>query len=329
MTNSNNKGQQEGELVWGHSANMKELQNIITYIAKSDFPVLIEGETGTGKELIAQAIQQQSNRSRNPFIRINCATIPETLIESTLFGHEKGAFTGAYTKKPGLFTIANGGTIFLDEIGDANIPFLSKLLRVMQEQSYYCLGGLTDMVANVRIIAATSKNVKLEIEKGSFNKALYERFTYSLLIPPLRDRKEDILTLLEYFVKKYNYIKSGLYMGNLLSDWTKEIMAFDWPGNVRQLEQFVKNALTLGESYAVKKFIGEKNSGMNLLNHETDITAQFYDTLDTYEGLSRKDTAYVLLINYALKIYNNNVAIAAKKLGIAERTLYRWIDKIK
>jgi DNA-binding NtrC family response regulator len=235
----------------GQSAAMQGIYKEIGRVASKPVPVLIRGETGTGKELIARAIYQHSDRSRAPFIAVNCAAIPETLLESELFGHEKGAFTGAQTRRIGRFEQAQGGTILLDEIGDMTPATQVKLVRLLQEKSLQRVGGKENIPLDVRVIAATHRDLETAIVRKEFREDLYYRLNVVVIsLPPLRQRREDILSLTRYFLQKH-----GPSLGNPAPSIQPEAMEFlqgqPWPGNVRQLENIVRKALLLAQNYTM------------------------------------------------------------------------------
>lgn len=228
----------------GESQQMKKLQQQILRIASSDVSVLIIGESGTGKELIARNIHLLSARARQPLISVNCAALPPTLIESELFGHEKGAFTSALDKRIGRFEQAEGGTIFLDEIGELPLEVQSKFLRVLQEKEVEVIGGKTKKV-NVRVIAATNRNLQEDIVSGRFRADLYYRLNvFPLVSPPLRDRKQDLPLLINYFIGKLSKLEGSTVTG--MSDQAiQELLNYDWPGNVRELENIIHRSILL------------------------------------------------------------------------------------
>ncbi|MCX8022242.1 MAG: sigma-54 dependent transcriptional regulator [Syntrophorhabdaceae bacterium] len=232
---------------------MRNVVSLVVRVAKTDSTCLIKGESGVGKEVVANMIHELSDRVRQPLIKLNCAAIPETLLESELFGYEKGAFTGAYQRKIGKFEMANKGTIFLDEIGDLPLPLQSKLLRVIQEKEIERLGGLQPVKVDVRIIAATNKNLEDEVKNGRFREDLYYRLNVvTIEVPPLRERREDIPGLLEFFLKKFNSRHKKDIKG-----FTKEardaLMKYSYPGNVRELENIVERALVLTRGDYISK----------------------------------------------------------------------------
>lgn len=234
----------------GESDIQKQLMQKISQVAGTDATVLILGETGTGKELLARAIHARSRRCDEPLVKVNCAALPAGLIESELFGHEKGAFTGAVCRKAGRFEIADGGTIFLDEIGDLPLELQAKLLRVLQEGEIERVGSSKTMSVNVRVIAATNRNLGKSMSEGSFREDLYYRLNvFPVYSPPLRDRKEDIKVLAYHFLNKY-CVKVGKRIHEISPDTLTRLQAYSWPGNVRELENIIERAIILtdGES---------------------------------------------------------------------------------
>jgi PAS domain S-box-containing protein len=236
------------EEIVSRSANFKKVLQQIEQVATTDATVLILGESGTGKELIARAIHNISNRSKQPLVKVNCATLPANLIESELFGHEKGAFTGAVEKKIGRFELADGGTIFLDEIGELPVELQAKLLRVLQEGEFERLGNPKTMKVNVRVIAATNRNLKMAIEKKEFREDLYYRLNvFPVICPPLRERKDDIALLVKHFCKKHEG-KIGKSVHTIPDKVNEALIAYDWPGNIRELENIIERALILSNN---------------------------------------------------------------------------------
>ncbi len=227
----------------GNSSQMQDIYKTIGRIAESKATVLIQGESGTGKELVANAVHYNSLRKNGPFIKMNCAALPETLLESELFGHEKGSFTGAVTARRGKFEAAHGGTIFLDEIGEMSPMLQSKLLRILQDQTFDRIGGNQSITVDVRVIAATNKNLEEEVKKGRFREDLYYRLNVVFIhIPPLRSRKEDIIPLIEYFLTKYSSEVKSETIG--ISKAVVDILLnYDWPGNVRELENVIERSI--------------------------------------------------------------------------------------
>lgn len=233
------------EILIGNSPAMQEVYKLIGQVAPTDVTVLIHGESGTGKELVARAIYTHSRRADKTFLPVNCAALPEELLESELFGHERGAFTGAYTQRIGKFEQCHGGTIFLDEIGDMSLKTQSKILRVLQEGEIQRLGGNERIKVDVRIIAATNKDLKRLIAQGKFREDLYYRLNVvTLRIPPLRERKEDIPLLASYFLKR-DTEAIGKQIRGISEEGMRKLLEHDWPGNVRELENVIKRAVVI------------------------------------------------------------------------------------
>lgn len=233
------------EIMIGNSPAMQEVYKTIGRVARSDATVLISGETGTGKELVASILHNSSTYSRGPLIKVNCAALPETLLESELFGHEKGSFTGAVTQRKGRFEMANKGTIFLDEVGEMSLPTQKKLLRVLQEREFERVGGSVSIRIDTRIISATNKVLSQEIEEGRFREDLYYRLNIiSIYLPPLRDRRDDIPLLVEHFLDKHRY-QPQAGPARISQSALDKLMEYDWPGNVRQLENVIERATVL------------------------------------------------------------------------------------
>lgn len=235
------------ELLIGNSAAMQEVYKTVGRIAHSDATVLVTGETGTGKELIASILHSTSSYARGPLVKVNCAALPETLLESELFGHEKGAFTGAVNQRKGRFEMANKGTIFLDEVGEMTLATQKKLLRVLQEREFERVGGSVSVKVDTRIITATNKVLPHEIETGRFREDLFYRLNViAIYLPPLRDRKDDIPLLVEHFVEKHRY-EPGAGPARVSQGAMDILMDYDWPGNVRELENWIERATVLSQ----------------------------------------------------------------------------------
>ncbi len=233
------------DLLIGNSTAMQEVYKTIGRVARSDATVLITGETGTGKELIATILHETSNYARGPLIKVNCAALPETLLESELFGHEKGAFTGAMNQRKGRFELANKGSIFLDEIGEMTLSTQKKLLRVLQEREFERVGGTMSVKVDTRVIAATNKVLQQEVEENRFREDLYYRLNViAIYLPPLRDRRDDIPLLVEHFLNKYRATpRSG--PARMSQQAMDALMEYDWPGNVRELQNLIERAAVL------------------------------------------------------------------------------------
>ena len=232
----------------GEHPKMREVFRVVTKIAATNSTVLIVGESGTGKELVARAIHDGSQRRDKPFMAINCAAIPDTLIESELFGHEKGSFTGANAREMGIFEASNGGTVFLDEIGEMNVAMQAKLLRAIQEKEIRRVGGKVNIPLDVRILSATNKELEQEIKRGNFREDLFYRLNVIRInLPPLRERGSDVKTLAEFFIKKYSQ-STGIAMDGISKPALKLLMNYTWPGNVRQLESVIERSVLMAES---------------------------------------------------------------------------------
>jgi transcriptional regulator with GAF, ATPase, and Fis domain len=227
---------------------MRRLLQLVERVARQDTTVLILGDSGTGKELIAQALHRSSRRSDKPFVAINCAAITETLLESELFGHEKGSFTGAVAQKKGKLEVAEGGTVFLDEIGELAAPLQAKLLRVLQQREFERVGGTKTIPLNVRIIAATNRDLNAEARKGRFREDLYHRLNVvALHMPPLRERPEDIPLLAEHFLRK-SARRIGRAMAGITPEAERVLIRYPWPGNVRELENAMERGVVLSDT---------------------------------------------------------------------------------
>jgi PAS domain S-box-containing protein len=302
---------------------MKRLFGMLELIAESDTTVLIEGESGTGKELFAKAIHSISNRRKGPLITINCGSIPDTLLESELFGYKAGAFTDAKKDKSGRLALAEGGTLFLDEIGDISQLLQSKLLRVLQDKVYEPLGSTSSFKANVRIVAATNKNLEKLVKNGVFRDDLYYRVNVvKLLLPPLRKRKEDIPLLVEYFIRKFNRLNDRKIQG-ISSEALSILMAHDFPGNIRELENIIEYA-----SLVCKKIILGIEHLPEYLRQQSDNMK-----IGMSKALPQKEFSFHDIernfIFEALRENSWNRSVTAAKLGIHPTTLWRKIKRLK
>src|SRR6186997_3340086 len=247
------KEQSKYTMLFGHSHPMQEVRDLIERVSDTDVTVLIRGESGVGKELVARALHEQSLRKDKPFVKVNCAALPTELLESELFGFEKGAFTGAIQHKPGKFEFANHGTIFLDEIGDMSFPLQAKLLQVVQDGEFSRLGGKNDVRVDVRIIAATNKDLEYAVASGQFREDLFFRLNVvSIHLPPLRERREEIPILSDYFLKKYSVQYNKPY-SELSQETLSLLMDYDWPGNIRELENLIKRTVVLASEAPMRK----------------------------------------------------------------------------
>ncbi len=239
----------------GNSPPIKQLKQLINQVCDTGLSVLITGESGVGKELVARSLHRQSSRSSKPFVKVNCAALPNELLESELFGYEKGAFTGATEAKPGKFELADGGTMFLDEIGDMSIGLQAKLLQVLQDSEFCRVGGIKDKRVDVWVVCATNHDLEADIQKGTFREDLFYRINIiKIEVPPLRDRKEDIPQLIEHFLKKYSKALNRNTSSLKISDQLMDIfMRHHWPGNVRELENYVQKIIVMGDEEGVKQ----------------------------------------------------------------------------
>jgi Nif-specific regulatory protein len=301
---------------------MRAVYDQIAQVADSPATVLIRGESGTGKELVARAIHFSSSRRNNPLVCVNCAALPENLIESELFGHEKGAFTGAVQQHRGRFELANGGTIFLDEIGDISVAVQVRLLRVLQERTFERVGGTQPIKVNVRVIAATSVDLEKAISENEFREDLYYRLNvFPIMLPRLRDRRSDIILLADHFVTKYNKAY-GRNIKRISSAAINMIMAYHWPGNVRELENCIERAVLSSADNVVHAY-----SLPPSLQTETQTST----SLIPDEGASLKDMVNSYereLIVDALKKHRGSAAAAARYLQTTPRILNYRITKL-
>jgi DNA-binding NtrC family response regulator len=299
----------------GRSPKMREICELILDISDSDSNVLIQGESGTGKEVIARAIHQESRRSKGPFVVVNCAAYAETLLHSELFGHEKGAFTGAIRRKPGRFEQASGGTIFLDEIGEISLPTQVTLLRVIQERRFERVGGEETLAADARIIAATNRDLKKAMGQERFREDLYWRLNViSLNVPPLRERKEDIPQLVQNFMDKYNQILARRVVA-FSHEAMDLIFGHHWPGNVRELENTVERCMVL----AKRDVISAEDLPYDLPTQES--SSQGADQTGNLDSIERTHVKSIL------EQCRWNKYRAAKMMGISRSTLYSKIRK--
>ncbi len=302
----------------GTSYVIQEIKEFIKIVAPTNTSVLITGESGTGKELVARAIHKESPRSMNPFVEVNCAAIPEELIESELFGHEKGSFTGAIQKRRGKFDLANGGTIFLDEIGDMSLKTQAKILRIIEEKKFERVGGSKPVEVDVRIIAATNKNLEEEIRKGNFREDLYYRLNViPIHIKPLRERKEDIPVLVEYFLSKI-CSENGRDKKEITKDAIDILCNYNWPGNVRELRNLIERLviLTPGRIIRSSDIIGSLK-GVTYRRYESAIDAKTYR-----EARINFEKEFIL---QKLRENDWNISKTAEAIGLERSYLHKKI----
>lgn len=298
----------------GHSASIEKLRHLLYKISNADLPVLIRGESGSGKELVAQSLHNLSNRRKEPFIAINCGAIPKDLLESELFGHIKGSFTGAYSDRTGKLKSAGKGSLFLDEIGEMPLILQVKLLRVIQEKVYSPLGSSKKERLNARIICATNKDLKKMIANGSFREDLYYRINgVEVRVPPLRERKEDIIVLAEYFLEKYSKKSGKIKLKNLGNNLKKSLVNYSWPGNVRELENLIEREVI---------FCGENDCEINHIAQ--NIIEK--DTIDLKLPVLNLEKLEDLAIRQAIAS-TDSISEAATLLGISRATMYRKMSK--
>ncbi len=299
----------------GRSSKMQAIFDLIEKISRVDSNVLIEGESGTGKELVARAIHFNSHRANGPFVTINCAAIPDNLLESELFGYVKGAFTGATQSKKGLFAEADGGTIFLDEIGDMSLNLQSKLLRVLEEKTIRPLGSNQQIPVNVRIIAATNQDLKKAVEEKKFREDLYYRLNVlNIKLPPLRERKEDIPLLVEHFIKKYSE-KYGKKVKGINPRLYSCLESYPWPGNVRELENAIERAVALAD--------GERIEEIDIPVEECKLPQPESEPILILDKIIPLEELERIYIRKVLELTGGNKGKAAELLGISKRTIYR------
>ncbi len=295
----------------GKSAAMQDVYSLISQVCRTNATVLITGETGTGKELVASAIHYNSLRSKRPFIKVNCAALPESILESELFGHEEGAFTGAVRMRKGRFELAHKGSIFLDEIGELSPSVQVKLLRVLQEKEIERVGGTNTIKVDVRVIAATNRNLEKLVSEGKFREDLYYRLNvFPIHIPPLRERKTDILLLADYFIEKYSKLNNK-NVKRISTPAIDMLMSYHWPGNVRELENCIERAVILTND----EVIHSHHLPPTLQTAESSGTVFKGKLLDTLAAIEKE------MIIDALKISRGNKAKAARYLGITERLI--------
>lgn len=299
------------DLLIGNSAAMQDVYKTVGKVARSDATVLITGETGTGKELIASILHETSAYSRGPFIKVNCAALPETLLESELFGHEKGSFTGALNQRKGRFEMSNKGSIFLDEIGEMTLATQKKLLRVLQEREFERVGGSVSVKIDTRVIAATNKVLAQEIEANRFREDLYYRLNViSIILPPLRDRKDDLPLLVEHFLNKHRF-NARSAPARMSQPAMEALMDYDWPGNVRELENIIARAVVEAQGSVITldhiNFVGTDSRRLFDLGEQIRRGTSLDELLGTLERSALEE---------AISISNGDRAEAAALLGL-------------
>ena len=302
----------------GQSKTFRYILNLIDRVKNSDAPVFISGESGTGKELVAKAIHQNGARRNGKFVVVNCGAIPEFLLESELFGHVKGAFSGAVRDKPGLIEEAEGGTFFLDEIGDLSPHLQAKLLRLLQEKEIRRIGENKPRLINVRFISATNKNIEKEIERGNFREDLYYRLKIiAVELPPLRERREDLLFFLDHFLEKYSaeMRRERAYFSPRALEL---LMNYSWPGNIRELQNEIQRCLVFAEE---DNFIKEECLSLKINPHRECFTTSSYGFFQARAEFEKR------FLNQALARWNSNRARTAEEIGLSRQGLFKLIKK--
>ncbi len=305
---------------------MQEAFKMISKVLDNDITVLITGESGTGKELVARAIHFTGKRKSAPFVVVNCASIPRELLESELFGHEKGAFTGAHQRKIGKFELAKGGSIFLDEIGEMEMSLQAKILRVIQQKEFDRVGGNEIIKTDVRIISATNRDLKLAVDNKIFREDLYYRLSsFPIHIPALRERKGDIVVLVDHFIKNFNE-KLGKTIKGITKTALKYLYDYEWPGNIRELENLLERCMILADKEMIDVDVLPPNiaskSGTAMLNSNGVLFGEESPVIP-FEKLKEE------AIRHALRMTEGNIVDAARKLKIGRATLYRLMEKYK
>ena len=327
----------------GTSPAMTMVRRLGERAARSSIPVLILGESGVGKELIARAIQGSSERAGKPFVAVNCGALPENLVESILFGHEKGSFTGASDKHLGKFQEANGGTLFLDEVGELPLDMQVKLLRALQEGEIDPVGSKRPVKVDVRIISATNRNLADQVKAGAFREDLFYRLNvFPVEAPSLRDRREDVPALIEHFIRRFN-VEEGKRVTGVSAEALQLLSAYDWPGNVRQLENTIYRAIVLADTPHLQPFdfpaISGQSAPMPAASVGQSVTATVHEHIEAISALHDApvrilDEAGHLrkledierdLIEHAISVYAGHMSEVARRLGIGRSTLYRKV----
>lgn len=302
---------------------MQDVFKLISKVLDNDITVLINGESGVGKELVARAIHYNGKRKDKPFVVVNCASIPRELLESELFGHEKGSFTGAHQRKLGKFEVANGGTLFLDEVGDLEMSLQAKILRVIQERTFERVGGNELIRSDVRILSATNRDLRAEVDKKSFREDLYYRLSsFPIYVPPLRQRKGDILVLADHFLKIFN-IKLNRNIKGFSKKVLKLMYNYEWFGNIREMENTIERCIIVAE----KDFIEVDDLPAHIRSGETSGNIEITENLFNDENIIPFEKLKEESIRHALRVTKGNIVEAAKKLQLGRATIYRLMEK--
>ena len=304
----------------GAHPKMQEVFDLIRKVAAADVTVLIRGESGTGKELAAHAIHYASQRKNARFVALSCGALPETLLESELFGYEKGAFTGAVSRKPGLFETADGGSLFLDEIGDLRPATQVKLLRVLQEREFQPVGGVKQMKVDVRLLSATNKDLEKATREGKFREDLYYRLNVlQIELPPLRERKDDIPLLVKHFLAKFGSRQT------VLEETTNALVGYDWPGNVRELENAIERAVVLAKAHQITTDdLPDRIVAGELARHPLSGAEQHVEPLNFRKAREQFEKQF---LQDAVDACAGNIAEASRRSGISRRYLYQKLNK--
>jgi two-component system nitrogen regulation response regulator GlnG len=324
-------------VIVGHSRAVTDLCKKLARLSQVDVPIIITGETGTGKELIAESIAQLSSRFGKPFVVVNCAAIPENLLESELFGFEKGSFTGAVSPKEGILKIADEGCVFLDEVGEMPLSLQAKLLRFLQTQTFYPLGSTREVQVNIRVISATNKNLSLMVQEGKFREDLYHRLSVTTIhSPELRERKKDILLLVNFFVNRYRHTAPREIRG-VTKAFIKKLMSYDWPGNIRELENTIRSAIALSKTHYLTTFElkelrpqGGRKKKLAFSEHLSSAIIPYlreaidHNQKDIYENIIREVDKAIL--DYVLSYTRENQSEAARIIGINRLTLRKKLN---
>lgn len=302
---------------------MQDVFKLVSKVLDNDITVLIYGESGTGKELIARAIHYNGRRKDKPFVVVNCASIPRELLESELFGHEKGSFTGAHQRKLGKFELAKDGTIFLDEVGELEMLLQAKLLRVIQQKEFERVGGNELIRTNVRIISATNRELKQAVEQKQFREDLFYRLnSFPISIPPIRQRRSDILVLTEYFLEEFNK-KLQRNVKGFSKKALKLIYEYDWPGNVREMENTIERCMIISE----KDNLDVDDLPQHIRAADTSVSADQQSVMFTDDNIVPFEKIKEKSIRHALKVTGGNIVEAARKLQLGRATIYRLMEK--